>query len=176
MTWPDIVIVGITVIAVLKGFKNGLVAELAGVVAIAFAFTAACWYSGSIDGAIAAMIHVGMGSAHVIAMILVGAVAYGLTILASMLLKPVMRFPGLNLVNAALGGVLGVLKAAVFVWAIIYVALFFPLSPDLRADLHRAALVALLTQPNDRIDENIKSTLPWFVKPFLQPLFGHHRV
>ena len=176
MTWPDIVIVGIVLIAVLKGFKNGLVAELAGVVAIAFGLAAAWWYRGSIDGFVAATIHVGMGSAHVIAMAIVAIGVYGLAVLASMLLRPIMRFPGLNIANAVLGGALGVVKAAFFLWAILYVALFFPLSPDLRGDLHRSALVAMIAQPNDGVDAAVKSTLPWFVKPFLQPLFGHHRV
>ena len=176
MTWPDIVILGITLIAVLKGFKNGFVAELAGVVAIALGIAAAWWYRGSIDGFVSATIHVGAGSAHVIAMALIGIGTYGLALLASMLLRPIMRFPGLNIANAILGGALGVVKAAVFIWAILYVALFFPLSPDLRADLHRSQLVAIITAPNDGVDAAVKSTLPWFVKPFLQPLFGHHRV
>ena len=38
--WPDIVIVGIALIAALKGFKRGFVAELGGALALAAAVIA----------------------------------------------------------------------------------------------------------------------------------------
>lgn len=176
MTWPDIVIAGFMLIAALKGFKRGFVLELSGIIALAIGVTAAFWYRGSIDGALAGIVHVGPGSAHVIGMAVTGVAAYAAALVASMFLRPLAGIPGVNLVNAALGAAVGVLKAAAFVWAIVYAALFFPLSTDLRQDLHRSGLVAIITAPNDRIDDALKATLPWFVKPFVQPLFGHHRV
>jgi hypothetical protein len=61
-------------------------------------------------------------------------------------------------------------------WAILYVALFFPLSRDLRDDLRRSTLVQLVTQPNAQVDDTVRGLLPWFVRPFMIPLFAHHHL
>jgi hypothetical protein len=58
----------------------------------------------------------------------------------------------------------------------LYVALFFPLPHDLRTDLHNSQLVALVTSENQQIDGLVKNTMPWFIRPLVQPLFARHRV
>ena len=58
----------------------------------------------------------------------------------------------------------------------LYVVLFFPIPNDLRADLHRSALVALVTQPDAAVDEAVRGLMPWFVRPLVAPFFSRHRV
>jgi hypothetical protein len=82
----------------------------------------------------------------------------------------------LGIGNSIAGAVLGIVKAALVTWAVLYIALFFPLTPDLRNDLHRSALVAYITQPNSQLDGAIEQQMPWFMRPFVSPLFAHHRV
>ena len=48
--WPDVVIVGITIVFAFKGFKKGFVSELAGAVALFVAIIAAFRYDGALDG------------------------------------------------------------------------------------------------------------------------------
>ncbi|MGZ3576945.1 MAG: CvpA family protein, partial [Vulcanimicrobiaceae bacterium] len=92
------------------------------------------------------------------------------------LLNTVAKLPVLGFGNALFGAGVGFVKGAILVWLILYVVLFFPLSRDIRADLHRSVLVGYLTQPDRRIDGAINGVLPWFARPFVKPYFARHRV
>ncbi|MBV8689492.1 MAG: CvpA family protein [Candidatus Eremiobacteraeota bacterium] len=176
LVWPDLVIGAIILIATLKGYKRGFISELAGVVALFAALITPFWYNGFADQTLEGYVRLGPGSAHVIAMFLVGLATYAVVIGLAWFLNRFAKLPLLGLGNALAGGAIGLLKSLVFVWFILYVALLFPLSPDLRNDLHNARLVALLTQPDGRIDGAITSVLPWFARPFVHPFFARHRV
>lgn len=176
MTWPDIVIAAFALIAALRGWKRGFVSELAGFVALALGLWAGYRYDGSFDAQIVAWTHLGPGSAHVIGMAATAFVVYVVLLIASLLLGRVAKLPVLGTGNAIAGGALGVVKAALVVWAVLYIALFFPLTPDLRGDLHRSQLVAAITQPNAQLDGVIEREMPWFIRPLVSPLFAHHRV
>lgn len=174
--WPDVVIVGIALIAALKGFKRGFVAELGGALALAAAVIAGFIYNGVLDQLIESIMHLGPGSSHVIGLIAFALLVYVVFLAAAVLLGTIAKLPILGIGNSVAGGVVGVVKAAVGLWAVLYIALFFPLTADLRADFHRSPLVAMLTSPNEQLDGTIRGTMPWFVKPFAQPFFSRHRV
>ncbi|HEY0798955.1 MAG TPA: CvpA family protein [Candidatus Baltobacteraceae bacterium] len=176
MTWPDIVIIGVGLLGAFKGYKSGFVAELTGIIALVAAITAGFVYSGFWDGAIEALTKLGPGSAHVLGIVAFAGAIYALVIAIGVLLGRIMKFPILKTVNALLGAGVGAIKALIFVWAILYVTLFFPLPTDLRADLHRSQMVAALTQPNDQLDQKFHDSLPWFAKLFATPFFTRHHV
>lgn len=150
-------------------------AELAGTVALIIAVIAAFWYPGTFDGVIAAVTHVGPGSAHMLGLVLWAAVAYGIVMFVAYILGRVARLPVVGLVNGIAGAVLGASKALLGAWAVLYVLLFLPLPPDLRGDLHRSTLVQFVTQPDEQIDNTIRGALPWFIRPFMGPFFDRHR-
>lgn len=174
--WPDILIGAIVLIAVLKGYKRGFITELSGAIALVASLVAPWFYNGAFDPFIQRYIHLGPGSAHVIGMFLTGLATYGIVLLLARLLNGIAKLPGIGLGNALGGAAVGFCKAAVGLFLVLYVALFFPLSPDIRADLHRSVLVHELTLPDDRIDSGIIATLPWFVRPFAHHYFERHRV
>jgi membrane protein required for colicin V production len=176
MIWPDILIAAVILIAVLKGYKRGFVLELSGFVALAASVIVPWFYRGSLDGFFQSMFHLGSGSAHVVAMFLVGLATYVAILLIARALNTVTKLPFLGLGNALGGAAIGIVKAVVLIWLLLYVALFFPLSPDIRADLHRSVLVGYETSPNDRVDGAIIGTFPWFARPFAHYFFAHHRV
>jgi membrane protein required for colicin V production len=176
LAWPDIVIGAIALIAALKGFRRGFVKELGGAVALFLAILTPWFYNGALDGAISGVTHLGPGSAHVIGMFLTGIATYAVLIAISIVLDKVARLPVLGIFNAIAGAAIGLAKAAIFCWVVLYVALFFPLSPDIRADLHRSSLAAAVTAPDPTIDGMLYSTLPWFAKPVAEPFFKRHRV
>lgn len=176
LTWPDIVIAGIALIFALKGFKRGFVSELAGAVALAIAVIAAILYPGTLDDLAENITHAGMGSAHVIGMIAFAVAVYLAVMALSWLLRGIAKLPVIGIGNSIAGAAVGVGKALFGAWAVLYVALFFPLTSDLRGDLHRSALVAVVTQPNEQVDGVLRGSMPWFVKPFVGPIFDHHRV
>lgn len=176
MVWPDILIGAILAIGALKGFKRGLVSEIGGFIAIVLAFWSALHYNGAFDQTVAHLTGATPGSAHVIGMIAFGIAIYVVLLAISAALSIFVKLPVLGFANNVLGIPVGVVKAAVLVWAVIYVALFFPLPADVRADLHRSSLVELATRPNAQVDAAIVSTMPWFARPFVQGFLRSHRV
>jgi membrane protein required for colicin V production len=176
LAWPDLVIGAILLIALLKGYKRGFVMELAGAIAIVLSLITPWFYGGVFDKPLQQYAHLGAGSAHVVGMFVVGILTYIAVMLAARAVNVVAKLPVLGLGNALAGGAVGLLKGAVAMWLVLYVALFFPLSPDIRADLHRSMLVQLLAQPDTRVDEAIIGTLPSFARPLVEPAFAGHRV
>jgi uncharacterized membrane protein required for colicin V production len=173
-TWPDIVIALILAIGAVKGLRRGFVSELSGAVALFVAAVAAFRYGGGWDAQVAAVTRLGPGSAHVVAMLLFVFVTYAIVLAVALVLSRVARLPLVGAANAVLGAAVGLVKAAVLVWAVLYVALFFPLSRDLRADLQRSSLAMLITSPNRQLDETMRASLPWYVRPFAGGLFARH--
>ena len=176
VVWPDILIGAILIVALLKGYKRGFVMELAGAIALVLSFITPWFYGGVFDKPLQQWVHLGPGSAHVVGMFAVGVLTYVAIMLLARAVNIVAKLPVLGLGNALAGGAIGVLKAAAAIWVVLYVALFFPLTRDIRADLHRSVLVQVITQPNTRVDDAIVSTLPAFARPVLLPVFARHRV
>jgi len=174
--WPDLVIAVIVLIAALKGFKRGFISELAGAIALFASIITPFYYNGFGDGFLEQYVHLGPGSAHVIGMFLTGLATYAAIMVVAWMLNRFAQLPFLGLGNSLAGAGVGVVKAVVFLAFVLWVALFFPLSPDIRADFHRSHLVALLTQPDERVDGAINSVLPWFARPFVKQFFDRHRV
>jgi hypothetical protein len=102
--------------------------------------------------------------------------AYALVMLVAWLLGRVAHLPVVGVVNGILGGLLGACKALFGAFLVLYAVLFFPLPNDLRHDLHRSVLVALVTQPDAGVDAAVRSLMPWFVRPLAQPFFSRHHV
>ena len=176
IVWPDVVIAAILLIGALKGFKRGLISEIGGFIAIVLAFWSALHYNGAFDAAAQSVTKATPGSAHVIGMIAFGIAIYLILVALSIALGTFAKLPILGVANNVLGVPVGILKAAVLVWAIIYVALFFPLSSDVRHDLAQSTLVHVATTPNATIDDAVVSTMPWFARPFVQGFLKSHRV
>ena len=176
ISWPDILIAAIVIVAALKGFKRGFILELSGAVALLLSLVTPWFYNGAFDSSLAKTTHLGTGPAHVIAMFLVGLATYVGVLLLARILNAMAKLPVLGTGNALAGGTVGLLKGLFGVWIVLYVALFFPLSPGLRHDLHRSTLVSLIAQPNARVDSAVIATLPWFARPLVNPLFERHRV
>jgi len=174
--WPDLIIAVIILIAALKGFKRGFISELAGAIALFASIVTPFYYNGFADGFFEQYVHLGPGSAHVIGMILTGLATYAAIMVVAWMLNRFAKLPFLSIGNSLAGAAVGVLKSVVFLAFVLWVALFFPLSPDIRADFHRSRLVAVLTQPDERVDGAINSVLPWFVRPFARHFFDRHRV
>lgn len=176
IAWPDVIIVIIVLIAAYKGFRRGFVSELAGAVAVVAALITPWYYQGSFDTWIENTIRTGPGSAHVVGMFLTGIITYAAVIALSWMLNRIAKLPLMNIGNSLGGAVIGLCKGAVLIWFVLFVALYFPLSSDIRSDLHRSQLTAYFTGPDANIDRLILATIPWFARPFLGPYFHRHHV
>jgi uncharacterized membrane protein required for colicin V production len=176
LAWPDLIIGGTTIWFAFKGFKKGFVSELAGAVAVFVAIVAAFRYTGSLDGLVTTFTGLANGSAHALGLLIFAIIAYAIVMLVAWLLGRIAKLPVLGIANGAAGAVVGACKALFGAFLILYAVLFFPLPSDLRRDLQRSALVALVTQPDAGVDAAIQGVLPWFVRPLVIPFFANHHL
>ncbi len=176
MTWPDIVIAIVLGLGTLAGLRRGLIGELSGIVAMGAAVVAAFSYGGGLDAWVRGRTHLGTGSAHVVGMVLFGLIAYAIVLAIGLVLSGVAKLPIVNIANALGGAAIGFCKSLLFLWIALYVALFFPLSADLRKDLHDSTLVTLIETPNKQLDAHMRDSLPDAVRPFAGSIFDRHRV
>jgi membrane protein required for colicin V production len=176
IAWPDVVIIVVMVIAVVKGFARGFVAELGGAIAVVAALVTPWFYNGASDPAIGRWLKVGPGSAHVMGMFATGLITYVVILIAARVLSAFAKLPVLGLGNALAGAVVGFAKGAILLWAVLFIALFFPLSSDIRDSLHKSLLAPYLVTYDKPIEAAMLSTIPWFARPFVMPYFRRHHL
>ena len=174
--WPDVALGLVLIFGTLKGFKRGFIGELAGALALAFAIVAGFSYRGTWDAWLLEHANLGVGSAHIVGLALYAIAAYIVVRGIGAALATIAKLPVIGTANALGGAAIGATKTTVALWALVYVALFFPLTAVLRDDMHQSRLVALLETPNRKIVENLRRSLPDFVRPFANDLFDRHRV
>ncbi len=174
--WPDVVVLVVMAIATVKGFARGFVAELGGAVAVAAALVTPWFYNGFLDPQIERLLKVGPGSAHVIGMFATGLATYVAILIVARVLSTIAKLPLLGFGNALGGALVGFAKGAILLWVILFVALFFPLSPDIRTSLHESLLAPYFVTYDQPIETGMLSTIPWFARPFVLPYFRRHHL
>jgi len=174
--WPDLVIAIILILSAYKGFTRGFVSELGGAVAVVAALITPWYYNGAFDGWLESTVHLGPGSAHVVGMFLCGFATYAIVLAIAWVLNRFAKLPLLNIGNSLGGAAIGFAKGAVLIWLVLFIALYFPLSRDIRDDLHQSHFAVYFTQPDAQIDKVIESVIPWFARPALWPYFRRHHV
>ena len=162
--------------AIFKGYSRGFVSELGGAVAVTAALATPWFYNGSFDAQIGRLFKVGPGSAHVIGMFATGILTYVFILIVARALGTVAKLPLLGLGNAIGGAIVGFAKGAILLWLLLFVALFFPLSADIRASLDRSRLAPYLVIYDAQIDDALLSRIPWFARPFVMPYFKRHHL
>ncbi|MBV9719150.1 MAG: CvpA family protein [Candidatus Eremiobacteraeota bacterium] len=176
VAWPDIIIVIVLLIATLKGYSRGFVSELGGAVAVTAALITPWFYNGAFDPQIQHLFNLGPGSAHVVGMFATGLATYIVILLLARLLGTIAKLPLLGLGNALGGAAVGFLKGAILLWLVLFIALFFPLSTDIRQALHESKLAPNFMAYDAPIDDALLSTIPWFARPFVMPYFRRHHL
>jgi membrane protein required for colicin V production len=174
--WPDLVIGGIALFFAWKGFRNGFVAELAGPVAVIIAIVAAFNYPGSLDRDVTNVTHLGPGSAHAVGTLLFAVIVYAIVTMTAWLLGRIAALPVIGIINRMGGALAGAAKVLLATAVVLYVALFFPLTPDLRRDLHASPLAQFLVAPDAGIDAAAEGLMPPFMQPLLEPFFARQRM
>lgn len=174
--WPDIIILVSVVVSAMRGWKIGFINELAGTIAIFVAIYAAVTYSGEWDPFIGYWTRLPPDSSHVFALFLFALSAYGIIAIVAFFLNRYSTTPIVSPINAFGGSILGAAKAFFLYWIILYVALFLPLSRNLRNDLRDSFIVPILTGQNRQVDQHIRPMTPWFARPVVNPYLRRHQL
>ena len=162
-------------IAAIKGFTRGLLSELGGAVAVILALAVPLYYNGMLDPTVEKTLHMKAGAAHIAGMVLAGLIVYIAAMLVLWVLSRFTSLPGLGTGNALAGGVIGLAKGAILLWFVLFIALLFPLSASMRAELHESYLATILAQQNKRVDAAIYGRLPDFAKPIAKQLLARQQ-
>ncbi len=173
-TWPDLVIGAILALTTFKGFARGFVKEIGGLLALAAFLIAPHFYNGSADAAIDGYTKLGATGSHLAGMLMTGIAAYLVVLVVAALLDRIAKLPVLGIGNSLAGAALGFAKGAIAIWLALYVALFFPLTPEIRQSLHASRLAPYFTEFDGLLDAAIESAVPEFARPMIDPYFARH--
>jgi membrane protein required for colicin V production len=176
MNWADFIILLIAVVFAFQGWQRGFIIELGGFIALVLAALAAFYYPGTLDTFMRDIFNLSDASAHVAGMVAFAILVYIVLMLLSAVLSRFAKLPVLDLADSIGGAFVGVAKALVGVWVVLYFVLFLPLAPELRGDLQRSGFVALISQADAPVDAFVNSTMPWFMRPVAKPLFDRHKL
>jgi uncharacterized membrane protein required for colicin V production len=176
VAWPDLLFAAVVALAVYKGYSRGFVKELGGLIAIVAATIAPWYYNGSADWIIGKYAGIALPFAHAVGMIGTSIGAYAIVMAIVLIVGAIVKLPLLGLGNKIAGGLVGFIKAYALIWCVLFVALFFPLTPQIRAALHESHLAPFFTAGYDNVGNGITSAAPEFARPFLLPYFANHHV
>lgn len=174
--WPDIVIVAVLAFATLKGFSRGLLSEVGGVIAVLLALAVPFYYNGAFDSLFENILKMNVVSAHITGLVASGIIVYCVVMALFWIVGRYTRLSVLGVGNAIAGGIVGFAKGAIFLWIALFVALLFPLSTQVKSDLHKSRLVAVLAQQSRRVDDAIYGKLPDFAKPLVKAYLEQQQV
>ncbi|MBV8490426.1 MAG: CvpA family protein [Candidatus Eremiobacteraeota bacterium] len=174
--WADVLIGGALALTTFVGFKRGFIREIGALIAVVALIVAPHYYNGAADGLIDSYTKLGLVGSHVVGMLLTGIIAYVVIIVATMALSKVAKLPIIGLGNAIAGAVVGFIKAALAIWLVLYVALFFPLTPQVRATLHDSKLAPFFVTFDPAIDAVVEAAIPGFIRPLTDPYFERHHL
>jgi hypothetical protein len=123
------------VVAFWGGYRSGAVREAVTLVAIFVGWLVA----GSLAAGGASVIHRHFGlppaSAHLASFWLIFLLAFAVTRVAGWAAERTVYTPLTKTVSGIGGGLVACVKAALILWLILFIALFFPLAPDVRTAL-----------------------------------------
>lgn len=176
MTYADWLALVTLAAAFAFGFRNGVLREVTGVAA-----TAAGWFLGSVGAgltgaALSGAFALDVGNAHLIAFWLLFLVAFVTVMALGTRLDRVEHARPALVLSSVAGGLAAALKAAFFLWAVLFVALFFPIRGDVRATLRRSPSVAFAQRFDRYVFDPFRASMPKWSHPAVDWIIRHHRV
>ena len=176
VAWADVAMLAVLSFTTWRGYARGFVSELAGIVALVASIVVPWYYNGVLDVPIHNATGMALPIAHLAGMAICGVGAYLVVIVAAGFFGRIKKVPVLGFGNALAGAAVGLLKGSILVWLVLFVGLFFPLTPQIRASLHASAIAPYFVGYDPTIDRAIESTIPPFFRPLAMPFFKRHHV
>jgi membrane protein required for colicin V production len=176
VAWADVAIFVVLAFTTARGYWRGFIGELAGMVALAAALIVPWYYNGILDDPIHHATGAAAPIAHFLGMALSSLFAYVVILVAAAFLGRIKKIPVLGFGNALGGAAIGLLKGALLVWIVLFIALFFPLNKQIRASLHQSYLASFFVATYTPVDFALEATIPSFARSWALPIFNRHHV
>ena len=161
MNWIDITILVILGLAVIMGFKKGLVQEIVGIVALIVSFFLALkLHPAAAGGLVKLFPKMPPHLAPTIGFVVMFLAAFGAITLAGWLMHKLIKATPLDLADKLGGMVVGLLKGAVVVSILLLLLTFLPLPKDVNQKLDRSGMVRSMRKVAPWVYEHSKSLWP----------------
>jgi membrane protein required for colicin V production len=174
--WVDALIILTLAAAFWGGFRNGLVRELVGLAAVVLAWIAAAAFANPAADWIATQWTLSPSVARVVAFWTVFLIVFVGVRAAGWLLERITKLPVINILSGVGGGLVSCAKSLVLLWAILFVALFFPVDNDVRSALktsHGAMFIEAFDEP---VTAAIDAALPKLARPVWHVVMKKHHL
>lgn len=175
VNWADVAVIFVLLVMTLKGFTRGFVAEIGGLVSILAACLAALYYNGVLDGWLE-FFRLNAATAHAAGMVLCAILVYAAFAIAFGILRRLTKLPGLGTLNALAGAVVGCAKGILALWIVVFIALLFPLTSEIRDDMKRSHFVPLLVTQERNAGETLFGLLPSLARPYVRPMLDRQQL
>lgn len=176
--WPDLLVALTFIVAFWGGYRNGVIRELIDLGSIILAWVIAGSLAGVLAAGLAPAWRLQDATAHLIAFWILFLVAFVALRAAGWALEKFAKLPVLRIASGVGGGVVACAKAVLVIWLVLFVALFFPIAPDVRSALKASwsiSTIELLDRPAIALlDKSLP--FPWYTRPFIEPSLRRHHL
>jgi uncharacterized membrane protein required for colicin V production len=176
MTWIDVLAIATLAVAFYAGWRAGLVAEFFDLAALVSAALLATMWSGGFASGLPPTWPLSEASRHVIALWALFLLIYGVIRTLGWLFEHYFDWPGKHWIGRVGGGLIGAIKALLVLFAILYVALFFPIDRQVRDTLRASPIARQFDRYFPRINDAIVNLMPRYDKLIARPLMNAHRL
>ncbi|MBC5805390.1 MAG: CvpA family protein [Candidatus Eremiobacter antarcticus] len=176
LTWADGLVALTLGVAFWGGYRSGLIREIVGIAAVIVSWLAAGLFAGSLAATLQSTYALGTGSSHLLAFWLLFLLIFAAVRAAGWVSERFASLPGLRIASGISGGAVACAKAVLLLWLVIFVALFFPIAPDVRSVLRSSPTVEAIETLNGPAYAMIGEALPHGVRPFGRLILKRHRL
>jgi membrane protein required for colicin V production len=176
MNWVDILVALTLLAAFWGGYRNGLVREVIGLAAVVLAWFAATAFASAASDWLSAQWAVSPTVARVIAFWSVFLFAFVAVRALGWLLEHITKLPVVSIVSGIGGGLVSSVKVLVLLWAVLFVALFFPMDQQVRQALRQSPSAMLIESFDAPVVAAIDAALPKVTRPVWHIVMKKHRL
>jgi membrane protein required for colicin V production len=176
MNWVDALVFLTLAVAFWGGYRAGVVSELIGLAAIVLAWVLAGAFAGPFADALGDQWSVSVPVAHLIGFWLLFLVIFAGVRAAGWLLERAASLPVIKIVSGIGGGLAAAAKAVLLLWVILFIALFFPISTDVRSALRASPSARVLDAMDVPVYAMLEGAMPRPVRVVTASILKHHRI
>ncbi|HEU5480295.1 MAG TPA: CvpA family protein, partial [Candidatus Tumulicola sp.] len=158
------------------GYRAGVVRELIGLAAILIAWLLAGAFAGPFSDSLGIQLGVSVPVAHLIGFWLLFLVVFAAVRAGGWLLEKFASLPIIKIVSGIGGGIVASAKAVLLLWLLLFVALFFPISADVRAAMRASPSARAIDALDTPAYAMLESALPRTVRVVAGSILKHHRL
>lgn len=176
MNWIDALVFMTLAVAFWGGYRAGVVRELIGLVAIIFAWVLAGAFAGPFADSLGQAWHISVSIAHLIGFWLLFLIVFAGIRALGWLLERAASLPIIKIFSGIGGGLVASAKSVLLLWALLFVALFFPISVDVRSAMRSSPSARAIDALDEPAYAMLEGALPKPVRIVAASILKHHRL